>query len=371
MILTETIVVVVLLYIFLVAYLIVNWIRLKKPEIKNITGNKSFTVIIPFRNEEANLPVIVNQLLNQSDQDSIVEILLADDHSEDGGPDLIRELFGSEAKVKLLSLTETSGKKSAIDSAAKSAKGDYLITLDADVEVGPEWISTISSFCAFSRPVMILLPVMFKGERTLLDKLQTIEFMSLMGATAATASAGKPILANGAGLVIRRSVFNEVHGYEGNEMIASGDDVFLLYKVKNLFPAQIEFLQHPSALVSTVPQPDLSSFTSQRLRWGGKAKSFSDVFGFSCALLVLLTHVALVGYFILTLTGELHASVFILCFLAKSAADLLFLFLVAGFYKKRQLLWLFPLEAVLYPIYIVVIGIAGIFVRPKWKGRKV
>ncbi|MFZ6050919.1 glycosyltransferase [Halocola ammonii] len=367
----ETILAITGLYVLFVTYLIVNWVRLQRPALPKGTGDVRFSVIIPFRNEKENLPGLVRSLLNQQSGELIGEILVVDDHSEDGGAEIIRQEFGENEKVQLLSLTGEKGKKSALTIAAKKAQFKFLITMDADVSVGPNWIETIGRFCAATNPMMVLLPVAFEGERSLFQKLQSIEFMSLMGATAATASAGKPIMANGAGLVVRKSVFEEVHGYEGNEVIASGDDVFLLYKVKELFPAQIEFLQHPDATVSTPPQPDFSSFTSQRLRWGGKARSFTDVFGFSCALLVLVTHVALVAFFLLVLSGELHPWVFIVCFLAKSVADLLFLFLVAGFYRKRKFLWLFPLEAILYPIYIAVIGVAGIFVRPKWKGRKV
>ena len=371
MILTETILAITGLYVLFVTYLIVNWVRLQRPVLPKNTREVKFSVIIPFRNEKENLPDLVRNLLNQQSEELLGEILLIDDHSEDGGAEIIQEEFGQNDKVQLLSLEEEKGKKSALSFGAKKAQFKFLITMDADVSIGPKWIETIGRFCAATKPVMVLLPVAFEGEKTLFQKLQSIEFMSLMGATAATASAGKPIMATGAGLVVRRSVFEEVHGYEGNEMIASGDDVFLLYKVKDLFPAQIEFLQHRDAIVSTAPQPDFSTFTSQRLRWGGKARSFTDVFGFSCALLVLVTHVALVAFFLLVLSGELHPWVFIVCFLAKSVADLLFLFLVAGFYGKRKLLWLFPLEAVLYPIYIAVIGVAGIIVRPKWKGRKV
>lgn len=372
MIMTDTILAITGLYVLFVTYLIVNWVRLQRPILSKSAGDFKFSIIIPFRNEKENLPDLLQSLLNQKSEHLIGEILLVDDHSEDGGAEIIRKQFDQNEKVKLLHLGDgESGKKSALTLGAKKARFKFLITMDADVSVGPNWIETIGKFCAATNPVMVLLPVAFEGERSLFQKLQSIEFMSLMGATAATASAGKPIMANGAGLVVRKSVFEEVHGYEGNEVIASGDDVFLLYKVKELFPAQIEFLQHPDATVSTAPQPDFWSFTSQRLRWGGKARSFTDVFGFSCALLVLVTHVALVAFFLLVLSGELHPWVFIVCFLAKSVADLLFLFLVAGFYRKRKFLWLFPFEAVLYPIYIAAIGVAGIFVRPKWKGRKV
>lgn len=368
---SETILTIIGLYTLFVIYLIVNWLRLKKPALKKPTTEPLFSVVVPFRNEKENLPRLVELLLGQKENQLLVEMLLVDDHSDDGGAETIRSRYSDNEKVKLLSLAETEGKKSAIKKASEVARGRFLITLDADVEIDKNWLSTIARFCVITRPAMVLLPVMFTAERSLFHKLQTVEFLSLMGTTAATAAAGKPILANGAGMVIKKSVFDEVRGFEGNEKIASGDDVFLLYKVKKLFPADILYLHHPDAITATRPQATFSDFCAQRLRWGGKAKSFTDVFGFSTALLILITHISLVAFFILTLAGELHAELFIFCFLVKSAADFLFLFLVAGFYKKRHLLWLFPLEAILYPIYIVGIGIAGLFVKPKWKGRKV
>ena len=60
------------------------------------------------------------------------------------------------------------------------------------------------------------------ADKSLLSRLQAMEFTSLAASTAAAIGIGHPILCNGANLAFRKSAFLEVGGYEGNMDILRG-----------------------------------------------------------------------------------------------------------------------------------------------------
>ncbi|MEO6406367.1 MAG: hypothetical protein ABIY51_14185, partial [Ferruginibacter sp.] len=61
----------------------------------------------------------------------------------------------------------------------------------------------------------------------------------------------------------------------------------------------------------------------------------------------------------------------ILMLMLKTFVELFFLWPVAGFFSKRNLLWLFPIAQLFHIIYTVMAGFLGMFGTYKWKDRKV
>jgi len=100
------------------------------------------TVIIPARNEEKNLPLLLTDLRNQTD--SVFEIICVDDDSDDGTAQSTAA-FG----IKLISLREKPknwiGKSFACQTGADAAQGDIFLFLDADVRLAPDSIRRLKS----------------------------------------------------------------------------------------------------------------------------------------------------------------------------------------------------------------------------------
>ena len=93
-------------------------------------GSTRISVIIPARNEEKNLPIILESLKSQTLMPD--EIIVCDDHSEDATHD-IAESYG----VTLIDCPELpenwTGKNWAVWNGYQKSSGDILIFLDADV----------------------------------------------------------------------------------------------------------------------------------------------------------------------------------------------------------------------------------------------
>lgn len=98
------------------------------------------SVIIPARNEEKNLPLLLADLKNQSDP--VFEIICVDDNSDDNTARIV-----SSSDIRLISLREKpenwTGKSFACQTGADAAQGDLFLFLDADVRLAPDSISRL------------------------------------------------------------------------------------------------------------------------------------------------------------------------------------------------------------------------------------
>ena len=76
---------------------------------------------------------------------------------------------------------------------------------------------------------MIVGPVSFHQEKSFFQKIQSLEFLSLIAMTAGAIKTGHPIMCNGANLAYEKQAFFDVGGF-GIDRFSSGDDVFLLHR---------------------------------------------------------------------------------------------------------------------------------------------
>lgn len=105
--------------------------------------DKKVSVLIPARNEEANIGYILEDLKNQSYKN--IEVIVFNDQSEDRTGYVVAEYVNSDNRFRLINsdcLPEGwYGKNYACHSLAGAATGEYLLFLDADVRAGKSLIS--------------------------------------------------------------------------------------------------------------------------------------------------------------------------------------------------------------------------------------
>ena len=108
----------------------------------NNTDIKLVSVVIPVYNEEASLPVLLSRVTAACDQLSQdYEVILIDDGSHDGSTELISDAAAREgSKLVGVLLNRNYGQHAAIMAGFETAKGDLVITLDADLQNPPEEI---------------------------------------------------------------------------------------------------------------------------------------------------------------------------------------------------------------------------------------
>lgn len=337
-----------------------------------------FSVIIPARNEEAQIRECVQGILQQQYPAHLFEVIVIDDHSTDATPHIIQELQQMYSNLHLLQLSKelqgqqlNSYKKKAIEMAIARSTGDWIITTDADCFMGREWLAVYDAYIQQQQPVFVAAPVMFSRPGNFVGIFQCLDFMSMQGITAAAVSAGVHSMCNGANLAYSKKAFYAVNGFRGIDNIASGDDMLLMHKIKQAFPGKTGYIFSEKAIVSTAPMPDWTSFFNQRIRWASKADKYKDKAVFWVLVLVYLFNAAL---FFLLITGLFYWPVLGIALgmiAIKTIAELCFLFPVARFFAQRPLLNWFAVMQPFHIVYIIVAGWLGKFGKYQWKGRTV
>lgn len=332
------------------------------------------SVIIPARNEEANILALLQDLNKQVYPCSYVEVFVANDNSTDETAMLV-EAFKKEANytlhlVNLPSDRVSSPKKRAILTCINQAQGSIIMTTDGDCRVLPTWIEAVANRFASTNSQLVSSPVTFIDEQTFWSKIQIIEFASLIGAGACSMFAGRPNMCNGANLAYKKQAFFEVGGFAGNEQLASGDDEFLMHKIAKAFPNQLSFLASQDAIVRTTAQPTLRHFYNQRKRWASKWKQYDDWKIITLAVFIFSVNFGFVCTLVGGLLGWISGINFMLLVLLKCLAEWLFLSKVIRFLGHQSLRKYIGIVQFIYPFYVSFFGLIAQGKGYQWKGRR-
>jgi cellulose synthase/poly-beta-1,6-N-acetylglucosamine synthase-like glycosyltransferase len=360
------------LYACLILFYYIQWRKVPLvPAAVTAPNAPKVTVIIAARNEERDLPVLLEDLARQDYPEELFEVIIVNDYSTDG----TAKVIDNYSKTNFLMVNpecppEDSTKKKAIATGVQLAKGELLIITDADCRVNPGWISTISGYYTSRKAYFIAAPVKFEHNNSLLEVLQCLDFMTLQGVTAASVASGFTNMANGANLAYTKTAFTSVNGFEGIDHVATGDDMLLMHKIWKLDNTKVCYLKSKEAIVRTQPMHTWKDFLMQRRRWASKTFVYDDYKIIIVLALVYLVNLLFIVIFVAAILDSGYWSLFIVYLLVKSVIELPFIVSVAKFYEEEKLLkYFFPLQP-LHIVYTVIIGAISQFGKYEWKGRQ-
>jgi glycosyltransferase involved in cell wall biosynthesis len=320
------------------------------------------SVVIACRNEEKNLPSVMNSIEVQNYPKNLYEVIIVDDNSTDKTAKIASKYIATGSVLVLNN--RGNGKKQALRTGIIAAKADLIITTDADCTMGKNWIRTIAAYYELNRPDMIICPVQIKAVRILFGYFQELEFLSLQGITAGSAYLGEAAMCNSANLAFSKVKYLKHSAYLHDE-IRSGDDIFFLHSLKKEKDSKILWLESPDVLVTTRGSSSLRSLLKQRSRWISKSTDYTDLFTIFLSLTVFVTVILQIFYFVAMFMFPQLAVVFLTVFVLKSLPDLLILKNTLERYNKRQLMrWFLPLQLI-YPFYVVGVLFYSLIFREK------
>lgn len=361
------------LYVLVLIYLIKGWTALKYPKLSPASPHTKLTLLIAARNEEENIRLTIEDILAQDYPKHLLEIIIVDDHSTDDTANIIRSY--APQGIQMLQLNETeklnSYKKKAIAEAIKRSTGDLIVATDADCRMGTRWLSSVVSYFETEQPVMISSPVTYFQEKSLFERLQTLEFSYLIGIGASFIGNKRASTCNGANLAYRKDVFYEVGGFKGIDDLASGDDELLLQKVAERYPGRIGFLKHHDAIVYTHAKPNLSEFLQQRRRWASKSTKYKDKKVVALAVCIWLFNLSLLVNAALSFYDVRFLELFATQMLFKYLFEAVFLLPIMAFFRRMGLVGLLLILSPIHILYFVYVGLIGNTRKYAWKGRVV
>lgn len=107
---------------------------------QDISADVNISVVIPLFNEEGSLPELTERLhkVLSTLANERYEILYIDDGSTDSSLTILEREAAADNRVKVLSFQRNLGKSSALDIGFRHAQGEFVITMDADLQDDPD-----------------------------------------------------------------------------------------------------------------------------------------------------------------------------------------------------------------------------------------
>ena len=354
-----------LIYFLSIGQLIYGFNQMKRFAKKEKSPITSFSIVVPFRNENENLPNLLHSISALNYPKELVEIILVDDDSEEKF-----QILNSKFQILVIDNIRKSNspKKDAIETAIEIAKNDWIITTDADCLVQKNWLTLFDQYIQENEVKMVASGVCYVPKNGFLATFQNLDFLSLQGATIGSFGIKKPFMCNGANFAYSKPFFKELNGFQGNENFTSGDDVFLLQKAVNFVPKNVGFLLAKESVVYTKSIDNWFELFQQRVRWAAKSTNYDSIYGKLLAFVVFIGNLALILSFFLWVTELLNISFFIIFIFSKSLIDSILIFKTADFFGTK--LKYMILSSLLYPFFSVSVAIYSLFGNYSWKGRR-
>ena len=106
-------------------------------------NNETLSIVIPVYNEASSLIELYEEIKVNVSSFSLWEILFIDDGSTDDSGEIIRSLYEKDKRIKLIQFHRNYGKSAALSEGFNMATGNYILTMDADLQDDPAEIDNL------------------------------------------------------------------------------------------------------------------------------------------------------------------------------------------------------------------------------------
>jgi len=249
-------------FVWMIGGIIFYWrLERKVTEPPALERCELFSIILPCHNEGQYLEESITHLLDLDYPD--YEIILVDDGSSDNTATIIRSLTERHQKVRAVYLKENMGKGAALNMGAIAAKGEYILTMDADALLDRNALRWLAwHFEEYPRVGAVTGNPRVLNRTTLLSKIQTGEYATIIGLIKRSQRIlGKVLTVSGVIAAFRKQALISVRFWD-NDMLT--DDIDITWKLETDF-WDIRFEPRATCWVR-VPET-LRGLWKQRLRW--------------------------------------------------------------------------------------------------------
>ncbi|AWW29882.1 hypothetical protein DN752_06985 [Echinicola strongylocentroti] len=358
-------------YLLVLVLLSSKWKRPKATKMA-VEGGVDYPVslLVPFRNEKENLPGLLQNLANLSYPN--LQVILINDHSEDGSDTLARQWIEAEKKsnFKLVD-SQGVGKKAAMEHGVVMANANIILTTDADCALPADWVQNMLRAFDDPKVQMVAGPVVSSANGGVFEYFQQIEWASILLMTNFFFRTRKPIMCSAANMGYRKEAFYHLGGYQGNSGQMSGDDSYLLEKMLKRFGHQsIRYVTASKVLVKTKPSSGWRVFLNQRSRWASKWNKHQFLGNAIGAVASIGFSLVSIGTVILLFGGGGFVVMFAIYWFLKIIFEYFSLNKVLKTYQVKPPMTSFVFASFCHPVYVLGVAFASFFVPSKWRGRR-
>jgi cellulose synthase/poly-beta-1,6-N-acetylglucosamine synthase-like glycosyltransferase len=199
---------------------LINFVTIRIPK-RDEEVKKSVTVLAPMRNEAENVPEFISALSSQMGVKNL-NFVIINDGSSDKTAELLASVIGGDSRFSVISSPTQRdgwlGKVSALQTGYEAARGEFIITLDADVRLQPN--ALMRAITQLERLKLdFLSPYPRQIAQTFTEKLiQPLLHWSWMSTVILRLAEKFPrrstAVANGQFFVVRKSALDAINGFE-------------------------------------------------------------------------------------------------------------------------------------------------------------
>ena len=329
------------------------------------------SIVVPAKDEAENLPALFASLEKVMTPD--VQVILADDRSQDQTHGLMEEFAAHHGNVKVIKNIEPprkgmNPKHSMLAIASKYADGDILMFTDADCVVPEDWVGQVCRYFQDPKIGLVFSAVVTAPGTSLRERYQTQDHLMRFFYTVGAVGLGSPAGGYGNNLAIRRTALEDVGGFESIGFSLT-EDAQLIAAVRRTGRWQVAVCPFRPVLVYAQPQKRLLDAAKQEVRWSAGAIFGTD---FTTALMysfmLLFTLVGAVSFLVIPFhpRAVLYYLAPVLAMIMMSLAGNWYLGMEKGF-----LLWMVPCALIGTPFYGFSFLTAFFIPSVSWKGVKI
>lgn len=325
----------------------------------------SVSVIVAARNEENNILNCMESLNKLEYPEGKIEIILVNDHSTDATGVIIDDFIRDKPKFRCMvpaqSYGTLKGKANALAQAVKTAKGEVILTTDADCVVSSSWAKTLASY--YTDNTAFVGGYTTQEDKTIFGGMQAVDFLYLLTVSAGAMNFNRPNSCIGNNMSYLKKAYEEAGGYESIPFSVT-EDFSLMKAIHNLKKYKVVYPCEAGSLVTSKPCNNWKSLYWQKKRWGvGGIKN--DIIGYLAMGTGYVTHAAmLIMPFIFSPLS---------LYLTFSKIILDYFFVKQVFYKlglKLKITHFLAFE-IYFVIYVLILPFIVLPNRKiKWKGRE-
>ncbi|GAB5536990.1 MAG: hypothetical protein Rubg2KO_32390 [Rubricoccaceae bacterium] len=234
-------------------------------------------IVVAARDEEDTLPHCLEALQAQDYPADRAQIWVADDHSQDGTADVIRQLEGADGiPIHYIRVPDPTGplrgKAQALDTAIQAlacsaTPPDVVLITDADCAPETMWArQNASRFADLDTGLLCGLARITPRPGYTFDRVQALDWMFMLGAASALAESGQTATGMGNNMSIRLETYHSVGGYPALPFSVT-EDFTLVRAVADDTPWHVRFPMDPKSTVWTLPATGIRHAYAQRRRW--------------------------------------------------------------------------------------------------------
>ncbi len=249
--------------LLLIVFMLTNF----KDHSNTIEVFPSVAILVAARDEAENIADCLDSLLALDYPDDKLQIWVGDDASSDATWQIINKYAKKYSIIKgfqiTTSITKGNGKANVLAQLANASKSDWIFITDADIQVPKLWVKNMLA-ATENREVALVTGTSLVSGNGVLANIQRLDWLYATAMLKVISDIGTPVTTMGNNMAIKRSVYEEVGGFE-NLPFSVTEDLELFKKVKknydtlNLFSSEV--------LNISAPQKSVVELLIQRKRW--------------------------------------------------------------------------------------------------------